>query len=209
MIYEKSKKGLADIYEEDFKIDVLGASANPEDDANQEEIDTLCESLFYELDQLSNFHFTPKPVNTEAKVLTQGVEAFKIEDAVPFGKEQELTKPGDNVLMMSEAEMSKLQKRQVRSKRKRHIKSHLKRKEVRMMEEKRLSDLPMHDKFESRQLEKKMREKAKTNKTGQANNEHKSSKFFEKMQSISKTDTDRKRAKQPEENNKSAKRFKL
>jgi U3 small nucleolar RNA-associated protein MPP10 len=70
MIYEKSKKGLADIYEEDFKIDVLGASANPEDDANQEEIDTLCESLFYELDQLSNFHFTPKPVNTEAKVLT-------------------------------------------------------------------------------------------------------------------------------------------
>lgn len=86
MNFEKSKKGLGEEYEEEFKVNILGQTANPEVDAAQGEIDALFTSLYYELDQLSNYHFTPKPINKEATISTQNVDAFKIEEQVPVGK---------------------------------------------------------------------------------------------------------------------------
>ena len=50
MDYEQSKKGLAELYERDYKIQHLGYSANPEEDATKEEIDELMIDLFYKLD---------------------------------------------------------------------------------------------------------------------------------------------------------------
>jgi hypothetical protein len=63
------------------------------------------------------------------------------------------------------------------------------------MERKRLSHLPMTDKFETRQLEKSLKAKAaESNKDKLKDNQntHKSGKFFSKMQDISKSDSERK-----------------
>jgi U3 small nucleolar ribonucleoprotein component len=41
-------------------------------------------NLFYQLDQLSNLHFTPRPADLEAKISTQNVPSLMIEDAIPI-----------------------------------------------------------------------------------------------------------------------------
>jgi hypothetical protein len=46
----------------------------------------MFKDLYYELDQLSNFHFTPKPINKEASISSQNVDAIRIEEQVPIGK---------------------------------------------------------------------------------------------------------------------------
>ena len=55
--------------------------------------------------------------------------------------------------------------------------------------------LPMKDKFETRQLEKHLKKKsdlAKKESLKEGNSEHKSKKFFTKMQDLAKTDSERK-----------------
>lgn len=66
--YEKSKKGLAELYEDKYKIDVLHYSRNPEEEKIKEEVTELVKHLFHKLDQLANFHFTPGYINDEIKV---------------------------------------------------------------------------------------------------------------------------------------------
>lgn len=63
MNFEKSRKGLGDLYEEDFKVNILGQSQSPETEAAEQEISQMLNAIYFELDQLSNFHFTPKPIN--------------------------------------------------------------------------------------------------------------------------------------------------
>jgi U3 small nucleolar ribonucleoprotein component len=42
-------------------------------------------TLFYQLDQLSNLHFTPRPPgDTEASIATQNVPSLMIEEAIPI-----------------------------------------------------------------------------------------------------------------------------
>jgi U3 small nucleolar RNA-associated protein MPP10 len=70
--FGKSKKGLGDIYEDDFKKKLLendpsafllkGNDLTGADGALKKEIQQLMVGLFHQLDQLSNLHFTPKPV---------------------------------------------------------------------------------------------------------------------------------------------------
>ena len=81
MNYEKSKKGLADIYEDDYRA-MIGETGPAEEDEAKQELDTLFKHLYHKLDKLSNFHFTPAPVESEAKITTQGVEGFEIEEQV-------------------------------------------------------------------------------------------------------------------------------
>lgn len=53
-----------------------------------------------------------------------------------------------------------MEKRKERMWKKRHIKTHLKNKEVKQMEKKWMAHLPMTDKFETKQLEKHLKAKA-------------------------------------------------
>ncbi len=67
--YEKSKKGLSELYEEKYKVDVLHYSRNPEEEKVKDEVSLLLKELMHKFDQLTNFNFTPGFINDEIKVL--------------------------------------------------------------------------------------------------------------------------------------------
>jgi U3 small nucleolar RNA-associated protein MPP10 len=214
MDYEKSKKGLADIYEHDYKVQHLGYSANPEEDATREEIDELFVDLFYKLDTLSNAHFTPKPVQAEAKITTQNVSAIMMEDKTPIIVSEAQTKSAKEIYskdidkLAEKDELTKEEKKAARLRKKRKIRTHLKKKEIKHKERLRKQDMAMNEKFESRHQNKK--QKVTEDKT-ESKNEHKSTKFFAKMQDIGESDRDKKSKKvQPDSKpHQSSKKFKL
>ncbi|RUS32690.1 Mpp10 protein-domain-containing protein [Jimgerdemannia flammicorona] len=69
LLDEKSKKSLAEIYEDDYvKETTVGRIVNEKDKAlkkEHQEIDNMCQKL----DILSNFHYTPKPPKPEIAVI--------------------------------------------------------------------------------------------------------------------------------------------
>ena len=217
MDYEKSKKGLAEIYEHDYKVQHLGYSANPEEDATREEIDELFIQLFYKLDSLSNAHFTPKPIKPEAKITTQNVQAIMIEDKTPIIVSEAQTKSAKEIYdkkiddIPEKEELTKEEKHALRLKRKRKIRVHLHNVEIKKKEKRRKFDMISNEKFESRQINKK-KQQSKEEKS-ESKNEHKSNKFFAKMQNIEKEDREKKDKKgdvrRQLHNNESSKQFKL
>jgi len=66
--YEKSKKGLSELYEDKYKVDVLHYSRNPEEEKAKDEITLLMKELFHKFEQLTNFNFTPSYIDDEVKV---------------------------------------------------------------------------------------------------------------------------------------------
>lgn len=197
MDYEKSKKGLADLYEHDYKVAHLGYAANPEEDATKEEISDLFTDLFYKLDQLSNAHFTPKPVSADAKITTQNVSAIMIEDKTPIVVSEAQTKSAKEVYdgkleeLADKTELTKEEKHQLRNKRKRKIREHLHKKEIKEKEKRRKLDMAMNETFEQRQVNKKITPEQKA----ENKNFHKSNNFFAKMQGIEKDDREKKEVK--------------
>ncbi|KAG0288403.1 hypothetical protein BGZ96_007834 [Linnemannia gamsii] len=86
---EKSKKSLAELYEDDYVRQT--ATAGPvmsEREAalekKHEEITGLWQDLCVKLDSLSNWHYTPKPVKAELTVVTNA-PAISMEEAIPVG----------------------------------------------------------------------------------------------------------------------------
>jgi U3 small nucleolar RNA-associated protein MPP10 len=75
---EKSKQGLAELYESEFK-NFLGLGENKQDKLRTDILDSFKEVNYY-LDSLSNFHFTPRPV-----AALKG-EAVIVEERVPTSR---------------------------------------------------------------------------------------------------------------------------
>ncbi|TPX70369.1 hypothetical protein SpCBS45565_g01848 [Spizellomyces sp. 'palustris'] len=87
IIEEKSSKGLAEVYEEDYMRNT-GQTTTTEKDAalaaQHAEIDTLFKSLCQNLDALSNWHFQPKPTTVELQVTPlPNAPALQMEDITP------------------------------------------------------------------------------------------------------------------------------
>ncbi|KNC98900.1 rRNA-processing protein MPP10 [Spizellomyces punctatus DAOM BR117] len=87
IIEEKSSKGLAEVYEEDY-MRKTGQTTTTEKDAalaaQHAEIDTLFKSLCQNLDALSNWHFQPKPTTVELQVTPlPNAPALQMEDITP------------------------------------------------------------------------------------------------------------------------------
>lgn len=69
--FGKSKRGLGELYEEDYRRKLVSNDPNAfllagndltgADSILKKEISDLIRGLFYQLDQLSNLHFTPRP----------------------------------------------------------------------------------------------------------------------------------------------------
>ncbi|XP_054278716.1 U3 small nucleolar ribonucleoprotein protein MPP10 [Macrosteles quadrilineatus] len=84
---EKSKLSLAEVYEQEF---IKQRDAATSDDVERQETEpaahvevrSMLHSLFNKLDALSNYHYTPRPVAPELKVVTN-VSAINMEEVAP------------------------------------------------------------------------------------------------------------------------------
>lgn len=186
-------------------------------------------TLFFHLDQMSNQHFTPKPVFKESKIATQNVQSMMIEEAIPVSVSAGQSKSArevfsiNNQKLRDKAELSKEDRHKERATRKRKIKSHLKHKEVTKKEHKREMGMAMHDRFEAKHIKQSKKDKKKGDKDDSKScsgnkNEMKSSKFFSKLQEVVKQDQVKKDQKKKAKEggfvvgahtNGSSKRFKL
>jgi U3 small nucleolar RNA-associated protein MPP10 len=87
--FEKSSKGLGEIYEDKFKKEVLsmtgpsGATDKDLKDPAKLEIETLFKKLCYNLDILSNLSFVPKALTEPAQVVSN-VSAINMEERIPL-----------------------------------------------------------------------------------------------------------------------------
>lgn len=80
---DKSELGLAEVYEKEYVEKVSGIKESEEKlSAEHQEIAELFSKLCYQLDSLSNFHFTPNPLQKEIQVRSN-VSAISMEEAMP------------------------------------------------------------------------------------------------------------------------------
>ncbi|RUS28387.1 LOW QUALITY PROTEIN: hypothetical protein BC938DRAFT_481943 [Jimgerdemannia flammicorona] len=130
---EKSKKSLAEIYEDDYvKETTVGGIANEKDKAlkkEHQEIDNMFRDLCQKLDALSNFHYTPKPPKPEIAVISDApaismeeVIPVNVSDATLLAPEEVYDKKG---LVKGETEMDQAERKRQRAAMKRAKKNEL------------------------------------------------------------------------------------
>ncbi|XP_039057978.1 U3 small nucleolar ribonucleoprotein protein MPP10 [Hibiscus syriacus] len=124
----KSKKGLAEIYEEDFvqKTDPASAPLTFSDELKKE-ASLLFKKLRLKLDALSHFHFTPKPVIEDMTIQTnvpalamEEIAPMAVSDAAMLAPEEVFSGKGD---VKEEAELTKAERKRRRANKKRKFKA--------------------------------------------------------------------------------------
>ncbi|KAL1922370.1 uncharacterized protein VTP21DRAFT_9909 [Calcarisporiella thermophila] len=124
---EKSKKSLAEIYEDEYVQQTTGNFTNEKDEKLRkahEEINLLFGELCQKLDSLSNFHYTPKPAKPEFTVVAD-VPTIEMEEVIPtnasnatlLAPEEVYEKPKGEV--KSVEEMDQAERARLRAKKKR------------------------------------------------------------------------------------------
>lgn len=124
----KSKKGLAEIYEEEYVQKTgLVSTALSFSDEQKKEATKLFKKLCLKLDALSHFHFTPKPViedmSIQANVPALAMEEIApiaVSDAAMLAPEEVFSGKGD---IKEETELTQAERKRRRAKKKRKFKA--------------------------------------------------------------------------------------
>ena len=188
--FEKSQKGLAEIYEDKFKKNILNLPVETEGDKAKVEIHDIFKNICFHLDNLSNLSFVPKPeALAPAKISMNNVPSIKREEKIPVfiseGMQKSANELFDNrkkAVFEEKVEMAKDDKRKMHRKVKRNIRNRIKEKQ----RKEKINELSVkgQTKFEYNQLKKSQAKikKETEQKNTQSIKFSKSSQFFQNLQ---------------------------
>lgn len=122
---DRNRTGLGEIYADDFMAQTLKVEKkiSPDDLAAREELTNLFHKVSRQLDSLTHFHYTPKPIIVEASVTASLLPSIQFED-VGLSSESNaqsaapaeiyLKKKGRDASLLSSAEMTSDDKKRLR-----------------------------------------------------------------------------------------------
>ncbi|KAK9747888.1 hypothetical protein RND81_02G021600 [Saponaria officinalis] len=124
----KSKKGLAEIYEEEYaKQTGIGTAPLSHNDELRNEASGLFKALCLKLDALSHFHFAPKPVIEDMSIQTnvpalamEEIASVAVSDAAMLAPEEVFAGKGD---IKEDTELTKEDRKKRRASKKRKFKA--------------------------------------------------------------------------------------
>eukprot|EP01029_Cantina_marsupialis_P026561 TRINITY_DN7175_c0_g1_i1.p1 TRINITY_DN7175_c0_g1~~TRINITY_DN7175_c0_g1_i1.p1 ORF type:complete len:651 (-),score=286.91 TRINITY_DN7175_c0_g1_i1:128-2080(-) len=93
---EQSREGLGDLYARDYLKRTMGADGEDELQKKRDEVTGLFKKLCYQLDALSNFHFTPKP-HIEELAGVSDLPAIQTEEVLPIAVSEAQTRAPEEV----------------------------------------------------------------------------------------------------------------
>jgi U3 small nucleolar RNA-associated protein MPP10 len=214
--FQKDKKGLAEVYEEEYEKNVLKLSNDNEINEAKKEIDELCNKVYTIFDKLTNNNFISGARKAEMKVLTN-VPSIQLEEISNYVTDNKsYTKSANELFSARDAELktkdelSKEERETAHKNWKRNVRSKLRAKAVNT----KLSALTKAtgNKFEAKMMIKQ--DKDKKHKKNVKNSELKSSKFFSNLQNVANEDIEKKKRKDQgllnqDNSNKNVKNYKL
>lgn len=192
MDYEKSRKSLAELYEEDFKKQVLHIPVNTEVERAKKDVTVMFRKLCYNLDMMSSLNPVPKPVVKDIEVKSANVPALVMEEILPFGTSKEIISnpieifnPKNTVLKAPE-ELTKSDKNTQRKRQKSTLRTRKKERIIKLIN--KMAQDPKSHKFEYRKMlkEQKARKELIERKKQPDTKFTKSSEFFKNFQNLNK-----------------------
>lgn len=149
---DKSKEGLAEIYEKQYLEMARTDGGTEEDDKLTQEHKEISEDyarLCYKLDSLSNFHFAPKRANLELNIVSHA-PAIDMEEIIPMGVSTAVSvAPQDDFKSTQQGKpitSEEMERTEKQAKRRGNKRRHRKRKRVEDAEEKQRENLANKDK---------------------------------------------------------------